>query len=101
MRPPLRIAVLECDEPVGKTKEKYGNYGNLFRELLEKGEKILAAADVGYRVELDVSQFDVVNVEHYPKLEDVDAVLLTGSSTYLYHSTDNAASHTAADMCIG
>ena len=34
---PIRIAILECDEPIGRTKEKYGGYGNLFAELLDKG----------------------------------------------------------------
>ena len=35
--PPLRIAILECDIPIGNTREKYGGYGNLFKELLLKG----------------------------------------------------------------
>lgn len=74
MRPPLRIAVLECDEPIGRTKEKYGGYGGLFKELLENGAQQLAE-----KPELDVTKFDVVNTEHYPKLENVDAILLSGS----------------------
>ena len=80
LRPRLRIAILECDEPVGKTKEKYGGYGNLFKELLENGAIHLANTDSGKRVELEISKFDVVNSDAYPILEDVDAVLLTGSS---------------------
>lgn len=77
MRPPLRIAVLECDEPIGRTKEKYGGYGNLFKELLENG-----AEQLSEKPELDVTKFDVVNTEHYPKLEDVDAILLSGSRRF-------------------
>ena len=80
MKPPLRIAVLECDEPQGRTKEKYGGYGNVFKELLENGANSLAQADSGKAPELDVTKFNVVNEEVYPKLENVDAVLLTGSS---------------------
>lgn len=76
MRPPLRIAILECDEPIGRTKEKYGGYGNLFKELLENGAKELGGKE---EPELDVTKWDVVNTEHYPKLEDCDAVLLSGS----------------------
>jgi hypothetical protein len=79
--PRLRIAILECDEPVGKTKEKYGTYGGLFTELLNNGTKKLAETD-GQKVDLDISSWDIVNKEAYPKLEDVDAVLLTGSSTF-------------------
>ena len=48
--------------------------------------KILAAADKGYRVDLDITKFDVVNVETYPELEDVDAVLITGSSKSHQHA---------------
>ena len=81
MQPPLRIAVLECDEPIGHTKEKYGGYGNLFKELLENGVRRYPDLYTEKAPELEVSKFDVVNTEHYPRLEDVDAILLTGSST--------------------
>ena len=80
MKGPLRIAVLECDEPIGKTKEKYGGYGNLFKELLNAGADKVAEKDGVGRPELEVSKYDVVKTESYPQLEDVDAVLLTGSS---------------------
>ena len=80
MRPPLRIAVLECDSPVGRTAEKYGGYGNVFRALLESGAKMLAAEDHGVRPELEISKYDVVNAEHYPDLDEIDACLMTGSS---------------------
>ncbi|RMY50595.1 hypothetical protein D0865_06812 [Hortaea werneckii] len=86
MKGPLRIAVLECDEPVGKTKEKYGGYGNLFKELLNAGADKVAEKDGVQRPELDVSKFDVVNHEVYPNLEDVDGILLTGSK---FNSFDN------------
>lgn len=79
-RSPLRIAVLECDEPVGKTAEKYGGYGNLFKELLENGANLLAKEDSISKPEIHISKWDVVNTETYPNLEDIDAVLLTGSS---------------------
>lgn len=89
MKPPLRIAVLECDEPAGRTKDKYGGYGNVFKELLNAGADRIAEKDVVKRPELDISKFDVVNLETYPDLEKVDAVLLTGSST-----SDVATAHT-------
>jgi hypothetical protein len=80
LRPRLRIAILECDEPIGKTKERYGGYGGLFQELLEHGAIHLAEQTGGRKAELDFSKFDVVNKDRYPNLEDVDAILLTGSS---------------------
>lgn len=80
MIPRLRIAILECDEPVGKTKEKYGSYGGLFTALLQNGAIRLASEDHGRKPELEISSYDVVNKEVYPTLDDIDAVLLTGSS---------------------
>ena len=80
--PRLRIAILECDKPVGKTKEKYGTYGGLFTELLQNGATKLAESNNGKKPELVITGWDVVNKDQYPKLEDIDAVLLTGSSTY-------------------
>ena len=83
MQPPLRIAILECDEPIGRTKEKYGGYGNLFKELLLASADKVAEDDKIAKPELDVTKFDVVNQEIYPKLDNIDAVLITGSSTSL------------------
>lgn len=77
MRPPLRIAILECDEPIGNTKERYGGYRGVFAALLESSAAELAKS--GTPVELDISAYDVVKTEMYPTLNDIDAVLLTGS----------------------
>lgn len=79
MSPPLRIAVLECDTPIGRTKEKYGGYGNLFKELLQNGAQAVREKDGTAVPELDIRKYDVVNDEIYPELEGVDAVLLSGS----------------------
>ncbi len=79
-RRPIRVAVLECDEPVGPVKEKFGSYGTMFKRLLERGAKKAAQTDGTEEVELDVTDFDVVHNEHYPALDSVDAVLITGSS---------------------
>ena len=81
---PLRIAILECDTPIGRTKEKYGGYGNLFKELLQNGVEEVRTRDGVEVPELDVRKYDVVNDELYPKLEDVDAVLLSGSREYCF-----------------
>ena len=94
----IRIAILEADIPIGTTRAKYGSYGGVFTSLLHK------AADASNipRQRLDISAWDVINSEGakegeleymggefdmqrtkgYPKLEDVDAVLITGSRTW-------------------
>ena len=73
---PLRIAVLECDTPLNKTRSNYGGYGGVFTSLLNAG-----AQSIGLdKRELYISTWDVVNKQEYPQLENVDAVLITGSS---------------------
>ncbi|TKA83155.1 hypothetical protein B0A55_00729 [Friedmanniomyces simplex] len=79
MKPPFRIAILECDEPIGRTKAKYGGYGNVFKALLDAGADHLAQQDGVSRPALELKYYNVVNAQLYPKLEDIDAVLLTGS----------------------
>lgn len=80
MRQPIRIAILECDEPIGQTKEKYGGYGGVFTALLQAAAKQIAQTDDISEPRLDISAFDVVKTELYPDLAKVDAILLTGSS---------------------
>ena len=83
MKPPLRIAVLECDTPLPKIYDKYGGYGPIFKLLLEKGADALKRPDISSQTGLEVSYFDVVGKQEYPNLNAVDAVLLTGSSRLL------------------
>jgi hypothetical protein len=79
MKPPLRIAILEADTPPDDIIARFGRYGKVFRTLLEK-----AADDLGKpgfsKDDLDLSAYDVVDEQKYPELDDVDAVLITGSS---------------------
>lgn len=82
---PLRIAVLECDEAAPELKAKYGGYGGLFETRLNAGAKLLSHIS---QEDLVVSKWDVVKAREYPKIEDIDAVLLTGSRKlicYLNH----------------
>jgi hypothetical protein len=73
---PLRIAVLECDEPAPAAKAKYGGYGGLLETRLKAGAKLL---DHISPENLVVTKWDVVKAREYPKLEDVDAVIISGS----------------------
>ena len=77
MKTPLRIAILECDTPPPEVVALYGAYDRIFTTLLEK-----AAEGVGLdpRKDLQLSAFEVVTKQEYPSLEDVDAVLISGSS---------------------
>ncbi|ORY16792.1 class I glutamine amidotransferase-like protein [Clohesyomyces aquaticus] len=80
MKPPLRIAILECDTPLDQTRAKYGGYGGVFKSLLEAAADGLGQPDVlSSKQGLELSTFDVVNEQKYPDLDKIDAVLLTGS----------------------
>lgn len=82
---PLRIAILECDSAPARAHIKHGGYGGLFTRLLNAGAAALAEErSDAEEVRLKISVFDVENeMERYPALEDVDAVLITGSSESL------------------
>ena len=75
---PTRIAILSCDpllEPIRKT---YGSYGGVIISFLQAGAT---------RIDLPLNEleFSVWNVEAqqtYPALNEVDSIVITGSSTY-------------------
>jgi hypothetical protein len=83
MSRPFRLAVLCCDEPIPEVKEVYGSYGDIFERLLQQnldGHGLPTS-------HLMVSKWDVVNEQSYPNLDEIDAVLLTGSRTQKLEST--------------
>ncbi|KAI0395851.1 putative class I glutamine amidotransferase [Xylariaceae sp. FL0594] len=76
---PIRLAILETDTPVTGIKAKYGSYGGVFTDLFRR-----ACADlnppVSLESQLSLSSHDIVNdLDAYPDLESIDAVLITGS----------------------
>ena len=85
MKPPLRVAILECDTPLAKIKEKYGGYGDMFTALLVAGANSLGQPGViSGEKGIQTQSFDVVNdLDRYPDLGAFDAVLITGSSMFL------------------
>ncbi|KAI4749309.1 class I glutamine amidotransferase-like protein [Aureobasidium sp. EXF-12298] len=82
----LRIVILECDTPMDKVLNKYGSYGDIFAALLKQAAQDLTAAG-GEKMQVECSNYDVVDKQEYPEdLDKVDAVLMTGSK---YNSFDN------------
>jgi hypothetical protein len=79
MKTPLRIAILQCDTPPPGVVALYGAYDRIFATLLEK-----AAEGLGLdpKKDLELSAFEVVTKQEYPEIENVDAVLISGSSEY-------------------
>ncbi|KAK4979489.1 hypothetical protein LTR66_003537 [Elasticomyces elasticus] len=90
MHPPLRIAILECDTPLDRTRAKYGGYGGVFEELLGKGADELNMPDVirsGKGGGMDITKWDVEKDETYPNIDDIDAILITGSKRNSFDNT--------------
>ena len=73
----FRLAILECDTPIDSVRELYGTYGNMFSNLLiPQVTESFPSSDLA----LEISEWDVVNAREYPSLEDIDGILITGSS---------------------
>lgn len=84
MHTPLRIAVLECDTPAPTTDTKYGGYRGVFASLLKESARALNQPErLNPETDLQISGWDIVNGTEYPSLENIDAVLMTGSSAQL------------------
>ncbi|QPC78347.1 hypothetical protein HYE68_009099 [Fusarium pseudograminearum] len=73
--PPLRLAILEADTPQPQTRDRYGGYTGVFTALLEAAAKPRKLSEL-----VSIKGYDVVNeLYSYPAIEDIDAILITGS----------------------
>ncbi len=82
MKPPLRIAILECDTPLDRTRASYGGYGGVFKALLEAGADALNTDELSSTKGLDITFWPVQRESRFPAVEDIDAMLITGSRSY-------------------
>lgn len=72
---PLRLAILEADTPQPQTRDRFGGYTGVFTALLQEAAKPQKLEEL-----VNIKGYDVVNELHsYPSLDDIDAVLITGS----------------------
>lgn len=85
---PLRIAILETDTPAPGVLARYGTYGDIFKDLLKRGADNLKHPGLSSTQGLDISAYDVVDKMEYPELENIDAVLITGSSKLPFLSSN-------------
>lgn len=73
----LRIAIIECDNPGFSSINKRGNYGGIFTSLLKEAAPLAGLTEN----DLQLSVHNVVeNTTDYPNLEDIDGILMSGSS---------------------
>lgn len=80
MKLPLRIAILECDTPLNKTKAQFGGYGGVFRQLMERAADTLGHPGLDAKHGLELSYWHVEKEVGFPNMEDIDAIMMTGSS---------------------
>jgi GMP synthase-like glutamine amidotransferase len=78
-----RIAMLNTDVPVPNVRAKLGTYGAIFHRLL-----VNAASRVSLAVEIESTDFDVVQGEYPKNLSDVDVILITGSAASAYDNVE-------------
>ncbi|KAF5669414.1 GMP synthase (glutamine-hydrolyzing) [Fusarium heterosporum] len=72
---PLRLAILEADTPQPQTRDRFGGYTGVFTALLEAAAKPQKLKEL-----VSIKGYDIVNELHsYPSLNDIDAILITGS----------------------
>ncbi|KAG1787726.1 class I glutamine amidotransferase-like protein [Suillus plorans] len=75
-----RIALLICDVPADPVREQHGDYTRIFGTLLEESLKpINETHSADSQTTFTLEPFDV-RVQVYPKEDDYDAILITGSA---------------------
>lgn len=76
---PLRLAVLEADTPQPQTRERIGNYTAVFTQLFQ-GACDISVPPKKLDDELTISGHGIVDdLDAYPSLDDVNAILISGS----------------------
>ena len=75
----LRLAILECDIPIDPILNKYGTYGDRFKERFGAAADSIKHPGISSKSGLEVSAYEVITAQVYPPLKDVDAILITGS----------------------
>lgn len=81
---PLRLLILEADTPQPITNAKYGGYRGVFTALLTAAAEIMVPPRQLSDVATITAHNIVEDMQSYPPLDDVDAVLITGSRHTAY-----------------
>ena len=87
---PIRLAVLETDEPIPSVQAVCGRFGTIFTSLLQAACHSLDPPQT-LESQLAISTHDVVTGDPktaYPDPEAIDAVLITGSKYSAYDNQD-------------
>ncbi|RKF80615.1 putative glutamine amidotransferase-like protein C13C5.04 [Golovinomyces cichoracearum] len=78
---PKRIAILKCGTLSAEAREKYTDYYNLFKMLLESAAERMNCPGC-----IETFCFDPREDTNWPVLDEIDAVLITGSTSSTFDS---------------
>lgn len=79
----MNIAILVCDTPLPPVVAKYGDYFAMFQGLLGQGFRDLDLSQEALKdVKLTFKEHQMVNMDPFPEIGSVDAMLITGSSEF-------------------
>ncbi|KAL7806839.1 class I glutamine amidotransferase-like protein [Trichoderma aethiopicum] len=81
---PLRLLILEADTPQPDTEAKYGGYRGVFTALLTAAAEAMDPPRPLSEVATVTAHNIVENMQSYPPLDEVDAILITGSRHTAY-----------------
>ena len=75
-----RLAILECDTPVEAVLEKLGTYGTIYDAFVRRGLEAYVQDGGRSDIDLEVTTSNMVDMSALPPLDQVDGLMLTGSS---------------------
>lgn len=75
-----RLAILECDTPVEAVLEKLGTYGTIYDAFVRRGLEAYVQDGGRSDIDLEVTTSNMVDMGALPPLDQVDGLMLTGSS---------------------
>ncbi|KAI1497482.1 class I glutamine amidotransferase-like protein [Biscogniauxia marginata] len=92
---PIRLAILEADTPIPSIAAKWESYGQVFKDLFQRACDSLDPP-ASLESQLDITSHLVVYVDGhrpsssdlYPDLENIDAILITGSKHNAYENPE-------------
>ena len=76
----FKLHVLECDTPVPAVLETDGPYRTIFERFVRRGLEAYTQDGGTQEIDLHVSASNVVDMGELPSPQDVDCLMLTGSS---------------------
>lgn len=78
------VAILECDTPIEPVVKQFGSYGDIFERFLRNGLAKYLKNTTSQGVDLRLVKSNMVDLGDLPAFDQVDCLLLTGSSKYCY-----------------